>query len=294
MEKLETFAPKSLKKSPLRSQSAMEYLMTYGWAILILAVILGAFYQLGVFNSNSFATRALPGSCQVVRPGGQYTTTFISLEGECLNNLPKYTAFFDYGTVVVPAAEMPSGTAPRTIIAWINPNSEGGNTGIFYYGGTNCNPDGAVFGLIISSGNLFLWGSCDDVSSSVQIPLNTWSFVAVNYTGSTASMFYNGKLADGPFSYSSDACDSSVCSNAYIGGYSGWWGGQYSGEIANLQIYNSSLSANEIQALYQEGIGGAPIDLKHLVGWWPLNGNTNDTSGNGNNGVPYGIEFKSS
>ena len=37
-------------------QSAMEYLMTYGWAILIIAVVLGALYQLGVFNSGSLGT----------------------------------------------------------------------------------------------------------------------------------------------------------------------------------------------------------------------------------------------
>lgn len=35
----------------IRLQSAMEYLMTYGWAILIIAVVLGALYQLGVFGS---------------------------------------------------------------------------------------------------------------------------------------------------------------------------------------------------------------------------------------------------
>ncbi|MGC8547455.1 MAG: hypothetical protein ACP5MC_00425 [Candidatus Micrarchaeia archaeon] len=35
-------------------QSAMEYLMTYGWAILILAVVLGALYGLGVFNASRF------------------------------------------------------------------------------------------------------------------------------------------------------------------------------------------------------------------------------------------------
>jgi len=35
-----------------RIQSAMEYLMTYGWAILIIAVVLGALYQLGIFNSS--------------------------------------------------------------------------------------------------------------------------------------------------------------------------------------------------------------------------------------------------
>ena len=34
----------------LHSQSAMEYLMTYGWAILIIAVMLAALYSLGVFN----------------------------------------------------------------------------------------------------------------------------------------------------------------------------------------------------------------------------------------------------
>ena len=36
-----------------RAQSAMEYLMTYGWAILIIAVVLGALFSLGVFSSSS-------------------------------------------------------------------------------------------------------------------------------------------------------------------------------------------------------------------------------------------------
>ncbi len=35
-----------------KAQSAMEYLMTYGWAILIIAVVLGILYFLGVFNST--------------------------------------------------------------------------------------------------------------------------------------------------------------------------------------------------------------------------------------------------
>ena len=34
-------------------QSAMEYLMTYGWAILIIAVIIGILYSLGVFNIST-------------------------------------------------------------------------------------------------------------------------------------------------------------------------------------------------------------------------------------------------
>ena len=40
----------------LKSQSAMEYLMTYGWAILIVAVVLAALYQLGFFSGTNFIT----------------------------------------------------------------------------------------------------------------------------------------------------------------------------------------------------------------------------------------------
>ncbi|HVA83058.1 MAG TPA: hypothetical protein VNF06_02750, partial [Candidatus Aquilonibacter sp.] len=39
-----------------RLQSAMEYLMTYGWAILIIAVVLGVLFQLGVFNFGRLST----------------------------------------------------------------------------------------------------------------------------------------------------------------------------------------------------------------------------------------------
>jgi hypothetical protein len=63
------------------------------------------------------------------------------------------------------------------------------------------------------------------------------------------------------------------------------------GSIADVQVYNTALSQNDIATLYQEGIGGAPIDTMNLVGWWPLDGNANDYSGNGNNGVPNSIGF---
>ena len=53
------------------------------------------------------------------------------------------------------------------------------------------------------------------------------------------------------------------------------------------------VSTNDIKALYQEGIGRAPIKIQNPVGWWPLNGNANDYSGNGNNGVPNGVTYTS-
>ena len=37
----------------LKAQSAMEYLMTYGWAILLIAVVLSVLFGLGLFNGNN-------------------------------------------------------------------------------------------------------------------------------------------------------------------------------------------------------------------------------------------------
>ena len=39
-----------------RSQSAIEYLTTYGWAIIILSIVLAALFSLGVFSPGSFVS----------------------------------------------------------------------------------------------------------------------------------------------------------------------------------------------------------------------------------------------
>ncbi len=59
-----------------KSQSAMEYLMTYGWAILIIAVVLGALYSLGIFNGANF----LGGTC-VASPGYLCSNPLMATDG---------------------------------------------------------------------------------------------------------------------------------------------------------------------------------------------------------------------
>ncbi len=44
----------------MKGQSAMEYLMTYGWAILIIAIVLVAFFALGLFKSPTGTTCRSP------------------------------------------------------------------------------------------------------------------------------------------------------------------------------------------------------------------------------------------
>ncbi len=70
-----------------KAQSAMEYLMTYGWAILIIAIVLAALYILGVFNGSAFigttctATSGALCTSPIAAPGnftvtlGQVSTT---------------------------------------------------------------------------------------------------------------------------------------------------------------------------------------------------------------------------
>lgn len=43
-----------------KAQSAMEYLMTYGWAILIVIVVVAALYALGVFQAGGRGVTCSP------------------------------------------------------------------------------------------------------------------------------------------------------------------------------------------------------------------------------------------
>ena len=79
----------------------------------------------------------------------------------------------------------------------------------------------------------------------------------------------------------------------YIGSDSGYATRFFNGSVSDVQVYNTPLSSVQIQQLYQEGIGGAPISNAVLVGWWPLNGNANDYSGNNYNGTPTNMIYSS-
>ncbi len=290
---------KLLVKAYLKAQSAMEYLMTYGWAILIIAVVLGAFFQLGVFNPSNFAPKALPGSCHVFRPNGPGTTSFINLEGICSGELPQYVAQFNgNANIFIKAPMLVSGSSPITVAGWFNYNSAMPDPAMLWSYGVsgNCGA-GNYFSLRYNygSGNsnpTFTtdpW--CNQVATALTPIAGVWYFIVetANTTGFGIYVGGNGKLYS-----NSGGPAANIISSSYFEIATGNDGSNFIGYISNLQIYNTSLSANEIQALYQEGIGGAPIDLQHLVAWYPLNGDLNDYSGNGNNGgVPTNVKFVS-
>ncbi|MCL5239398.1 MAG: LamG domain-containing protein [Candidatus Marsarchaeota archaeon] len=279
-----------------KAQSAMEYLMTYGWAILIIAVVLGALFQLGVFNSGTFSPKAPPGACQVLRPNGPGSVSFINLEGVCNGELPQYVAIGASGGKVAIAS--PTGFLANgafSVTAWVNPNSYGSSGGaemVFGFGSSSSFACGAGG----NGADFFIRGPTSDdfesdcIGGTGFVPaLNTWSFVAFTYSSSTNVV--NITMNTQTDHITSATLNYAVPPQVFNIGARSDGGFLWPGELANVQVYNTSLSANEVQSLYTEGIGGAPLRLQNLVGWWPLNGNANDYSGNNNNGVPSGVTY---
>jgi len=108
---------KPLRKASAKAQSAMEYLMTYGWAILIVAVVLGALYSLGVFNGAAFlGTSCIAASgfyCTnpTLSTGGVLTVTIGQATGTTFKNAYLY---------FVPSGTNFSASDPSTSIGTLN------------------------------------------------------------------------------------------------------------------------------------------------------------------------------
>ena len=276
----------------------MEYLMTYGWTILIIAIALAALSTIGIFNSNYFAPKAQPGSCKVYRPNGAGSTAGISLEGVCGGELPQYAAQFNGQNSYIGVGN-PSALQLQyfTAVAWVNMPINSGNGFAFSHA-----PIGSSgWGMEVGAGFVGFDNAWVTTVTTASIPNDgNWHQVGIfRASNSTAGIIIDGKIV-GTTTYSSTF----GFGNFYIGdrgGPSGTLGNPpgnfpapFNGTMANLQVYNTVLAANSVQNLYQEGIGGAPINILNLVAWWPLNGNATDYSGNGNNGVPANIVFTGS
>ena len=293
-------------KVGLKSQSAMEYLMTYGWAILIIAIVLVAFFSLNLFNPYTFSPKASPGSCQILRPNGPGSNLFVSEVGLCnTNEIPQYVGSFSTAShsLIDLTSFVPLFNRNFTVSAWIkSPNTAQYTTysdlGVF--GESNASGTcyvNSCMHLVIRSDGLYFGFYGDDIGSNKALADNVWYFVVWSYNYSSNNKYiylYGGGYSEldnsgaSANAFQAQSGVSCIGSEMYCG--VGW----FNGSISNVQIYNTSLSQPEITALYQEGIGGAPTNIQNLVGWWPLNGNSKDYSGNGNNGVPTNVIFTSS
>jgi hypothetical protein len=100
------------RKTP-KAQSAMEYLMTYGWAILIIAVVLGALFSLGVFGGGS-----LVGTACVASPGYLCSSPTLGSNGELAFTFGQNTGSTIYNVQMACVATTNSVGLPSNGAAW--------------------------------------------------------------------------------------------------------------------------------------------------------------------------------
>ncbi len=280
----------------IKNQSAMEYLMTYGWSILIVAVVLGALSFLGVFNPLTFAPKATAGNCQVVKNAQLGVSNLV---GSCNNQVPQYVAQFNgKGQITVQDSSSLHEFYNMTYVMWMNIQQQ--NTE-WLFGKINCPVQNGWYVYTDSAHGwhptfvIYNGGTRYEWDSGYTMNANEYYQLIIVFKDGIASLYMNGENVNWTSQpTSADSIGSPVVLpplwfGAYLcGGYN------FIGELSNVQIYNSSLPGESIQSLYREGIGGVPVDPQNLVGWWTLNGNANDYSGNNNNGVPTNVVFTSS
>ncbi len=190
------------------------------------------------------------------------------------------------------------GTHALTVTTWIYVNSisasrygfidadgaSGNNYDTFYLGTVNGNPT-PYFAVAESAGTNWNWYS----SPSTTLNLNTWYFLAGRFNGTYASLYVN---ANQPLITPVGSNGLGIPSTPTDIGWDACCGGMnLPGQMANIQLYNTSLTYSQITRLYQEGISGSPIGDTGLISWWPLAYSANDYSSKGNNGVPTSVTF---
>ena len=111
-----------------KGQSALEYMMTYGWAILIIVIVAVILYSMGIFNPRASVTATSSGF-----------SPFAASAAVCSSSSSKLTVAFTVGG-------LPNGASSATI------------TGASYSSGSGISPainSGTASPTVVSSGSSF-------------------------------------------------------------------------------------------------------------------------------------------
>ena len=137
-----------------------------------------------------------------------------------------------------------------SLSTWVNFNNFSGYQYVFSTAAPN-NGAGTQFAIAAnpSSGVIYSYDGANLNSTGVSVALNTWNHILVTQTGTTRKVFINGQQAG------SDITTSALNLNqgtAFIGKYH-TAGYSANAKISNVQIFNTALSATDVETLYNYG-----------------------------------------
>ena len=159
----------------------------------------------------------------------------------------------------------------------------------FVPGGNNAGPrfeqqTATYLNLVVGTG----LGVYTGYGLSTSLNPNSWYHVVAIRNGNNIVAYLNGVQVVG----TTNTQWPSGFTNLTIGrGFANSPERWFMGDVANVQVYNTTLSSAQVSQLYQKGIIGSPLVGMGNVGWWPLNGNAHDNSGRGGNGATANIIY---
>jgi hypothetical protein len=159
-----------------------------------------------------------------------------------------YDAFVGSGA----SNPLPTGSAARTLSAWIKPT----DSGCRVFAGYGLETTDEAFGVgdaCDGANSIYVNGWSDDLEFPTTVNLHdgNWHFIVVTYTAAGSVTVY----VDGAAAGSSQTIPQPLATPAgtalYIGageqGYSSWYGG-----LQDLAVYPSALSASQVSTLYAD------------------------------------------
>ena len=217
-------------------------------------------------------------------PSGFYTFSPLNV---------KVAQFNGAGYITTGGTNLPISNSAKSVFAWVNiPLAPSTFEIIYSYGTTTSNNWSS---LHLGAGGVVCFSNYGpNYCTTLEVAPNRWYLVGYTYSAGIVTAYIDGvpqTVATG-LSLSttlptSDPSDIGKCSDSSCGGAPYY----FDGNIADVQIYNTSLTPAQVSQIYQEGINGGPISNAGLVGWWPLNGNATDMSGQGNSGTASSVVY---
>ena len=170
-----------------------------------------------------------------------------------------------------------------TISGWFNASSfpHAAYNSMWGGGGAGGSTHPTRFWLSCNNGSLFrIWyGTSTNFTFAYSISTGTWYNVVLTIDGSTVKLYVNGSqegstVTTAPSVYATAGDEFEIGANPTYRPY--YWDGY----IDEFAVFNSTLSASDVTAIYNSGV---PADLTSLspVHWWRMGDGTGDTDDGG-------------
>ncbi len=130
---------------------------------------------------------------------------------------------------------------------------------------------------------------------------NNWIYATAVFTTSSSTLYLNGNsVGTASFSYSGDYAIFDSNGDYHIGKNTGASGFEVSGNLGEVAIWDTALTADEVSTLYGSGSvvdasanSGSYVSSSNLKGYWKMNEGTgttlSDATSNGNDGTINGL-----